>query len=105
MLSIIPLFVLLIDHIVEMYRQRKGHKDYKLLEIGEMFAYVFLLMMSVVLSLKSVYFFLPEGNIKTATIILIGPVISMSSLYLTESIKQYLGAVEPKTPVLAELEH
>ena len=91
------------DKVVEMYRQRKGQKDYNLLGIGEMFVYVFLLMLSVILSLENVYFFLPNGVVKTATIILIGPVVSMSSLYLTESIKQYLGAIEPKNSTLVNI--
>jgi len=92
MLSIIPLFVIFIDKLVEVYRQREGHEDYKLLGIGEMFAYVLLLMLSVIISLKNVDAFLDEGIVKTATIILIGPVVNMSSIYLTESIKQYLSA-------------
>lgn len=89
-LILIPVIVLIIDYIIEIYRKKRNDEDFKEFTLFEIFIYFVILILSIIFILSNIDAYMPEGLIRKATITLIGPVVSMSSIYLSSSIKSYI---------------
>ena len=90
LLSSIPISILVIDYIIEFLRNRKNKFDFNKLNSLEILLYIFLLIFYILFIQQTMNYLLITPQIKSALNSLIGPITSMSSVYLASSIKHLI---------------
>ena len=86
-LTLVPIMVIISDRILELLRPKEVHHR---LNVPQMILYISLLILGIVIIYKGINIYITDKNIKEATMILISPLVTISSQHLSQSIAQYI---------------
>lgn len=86
-LSLVPVLVVSSDRILEMLRPNEIHHR---LNIYQMILYITLLIIGIIGIYLLIQKYITNELVKKAVTTLIGPIITVTSTHLNDSVKQYL---------------
>ncbi len=87
MLSLVPVIVIISDKIIALLRPNEKHNR---LNVLQMILYISLLIIGLLIIYTGIENNILDKNIRTITLTLIGPLVTISSNHLNDSIKQFL---------------
>lgn len=90
---LIPLVILIIDECIELYREKKHTLSYNLLSPIQIVLYITIIIVTIIFIIMAINDCISNEYVKKACTLLLGPITTISSVYLSSSIKYYMNSI------------